>query len=420
MKLIFYVPYYRPGGVERVIISLVTEFGRYIDQVVLVASPSILSHLQRQIPDDDKVIYQPFTLVNYSYKNKLLGIVNKLHVLAKKVKLNLFSSFKQNYYQNLVFEQIIDKYNITHCLYAIANKTVPPVIKVPLFTISHDLFWHFSPLTYDQKYINKYDESLLKWLNKADGIITVSEKTKNDIVKLFPQFQNKIKTIANAGFIPSNKKNNIIINKHSNEIIFLFPSSFGIYKDHLTLIEAGVILAKEKKHNFKIVFIGKETDQILSSNINLSQQNSTKEYQNYIKELEIIYQDNQEIIDQHFLGVGYCSDEELEGWYQKSSCVIFPSLYEGFGLAISEAIVRGIPVIASDLKVFKEQVDLYHCSERVSFFGTQNAVELAQRIKNFIEKPIHILRENEIINYQNRWNWQKVAQKYVELMDSII
>ncbi|AFZ46521.1 glycosyl transferase group 1 [Cyanobacterium stanieri PCC 7202] len=420
MKLLFYVPYYRPGGVERVIISLVMEFATNIEQVVLVASPSILNRLQGQIPSNCKVIYQPLTLVNYSYKNKLLGIVNKLNALAKRVKFDFLNSCKQNYYQNLVFEQIINKYNITHCLYAIANKTVPPAIKVPLFTISHDLFWHFSPLTYDQEYINKYDESLLKWLNKADGIITVSEKTKNDIVKLFPQFQEKIKIIANAGFIPSNKKSNIIINKHSDEIIFLFPSSFGIYKDHLTLVKAGVILAKEKKHNFKIVFIGKETDQILSSNINLSQQNSTKEYQNYIKELEIIYQNNKEIIDQHFLGLGYCSDEELEGWYQKSSCVIFPSRYEGFGLAISEAIVRGIPVIASDLNVFKEQVDLYQCSERVSFFGTQNAVELAQRIKNFIEKPIDILEEDKIINYQNRWNWEKVAQKYVELMDSII
>ncbi|MGY6528983.1 MAG: glycosyltransferase [Cyanobacterium sp.] len=418
MKLLFFVPYSRPGGVERVIISLVKEFATQIDQVILVTSPQLLKHFQEQISDNDKIIYQPFTLINSSYKNKLLGLINKFNIFAKKFNLHFFSSLKQNYYQNLVFEQIINKYDVSHCLYAIANKTNPPKIKVPLFMISYDIFWHFSPLTYGKTYTDKYDHSLLKWLNNSSGVITISEQTKQDIKTLFPRFKSNIKCIPIAGFFPSDNLLNMIPEKNHDEKIFIFPSSFGIYKDHLTLIKAGIILAKnKKKSNFKIIFIGKETDKILSSQINLSQQNSTKEYQSYIKELELTYKENQQVIDQHFLGLGYCSDEELEDWYNKSSCVIFPSRYEGFGLAISEAIVRGIPVIVSDLSVFKEQVNLYQCSKRVRFFPSNNSQELSNQIDFFIQNPIRCLENSEIEYYREVWNWKKVTQAYIEYMN---
>jgi len=418
MRLLFYVPYNRPGGVERVIISLLTEFSKQIDQIILVTSPQLLIRFQGQVPDNGKIIYQPFTLIDYSYKNKFLGLINKLSSLSKQFNLKFFNSWKENYYQNLVFEQIIDKYNITHCLFAIANKTKPPNLKVPLFTISHDIFWHFSPLTYDQKYKSKYDQSLLEWLKKADGIISVSEKTKADIIQLFPNFKNKVKIISNAGFTASEKYLTRDKNKNTEETIFLFPSSFGIYKDHLTVIKAGVILAKERSCNFKIVFIGKETDQILSFKIDLSQQNSTQEYTAYIKQLQNIYRENQNIIEQHFIGLGYCSDQELEQWYQRSDCLIFPSLYEGFGLAISEAIVRGIPVIASDLSVFKEQVNLYKCLDRVSFFERQNEEELVKKMKSLIENPLPTLGKDKIDYYSNLWNWEKVAEKYISVLSS--
>ncbi|MBE9221868.1 glycosyltransferase [Cyanobacterium stanieri LEGE 03274] len=416
MKLLFYVPYNRIGGVERVIISLVNELSQQVEQLILVASPSLLSYYQSQIIDSDKIVYQPFTLVNSSYKNKLLGLINKINIFANKINLDIFKNFKQSYYQNLVFEQIINKYNITHCLYAIANRINPPKVKVPLFMISYDIFWHFSPLTYSKEYTNEYDSSLLQWLQKSNGVITISQQTKQDITTLFPQYQSQIKCIPIAGFFCSDNLSNTTNTENKKEIIFLFPSSFGIYKDHLTVIKAGIILAKEKNYNFKVVFIGKETDKILSSKINLSQQNSTKEYQTYIKELEYICQENEQIIDQHFTGLGYCSDEELEHWYQKSNCVIFPSRYEGFGLAISEAIVRGIPVIASDLTVFKEQVDLYQCPERVILFPCHDSQELSREIEHFIQNPIEPLNETDIEHYRNTWNWGKVAQTYIEYL----
>ena len=50
--------------------------------------------------------------------------------------------------------------------------------------------------------------------------------------------------------------------------------------------------------------------------------------------------------DTRFLG--WVGDDELEDLYAAASCFVFPSLYEGFGLPVLEAMARGVPVACSD------------------------------------------------------------------------
>jgi glycosyltransferase involved in cell wall biosynthesis len=46
--------------------------------------------------------------------------------------------------------------------------------------------------------------------------------------------------------------------------------------------------------------------------------------------------------------IGWVSPEEVEGLYRCAACFVFPSLYEGFGLPVLEAMARGVPVACSD------------------------------------------------------------------------
>ena len=59
--------------------------------------------------------------------------------------------------------------------------------------------------------------------------------------------------------------------------------------------------------------------------------------------------------DTRFLG--WVSGEELEGLYRHARCFVFPSLYEGFGLPVLEAMARGVPVACSDRGALAEVID---------------------------------------------------------------
>jgi glycosyltransferase-like protein len=52
--------------------------------------------------------------------------------------------------------------------------------------------------------------------------------------------------------------------------------------------------------------------------------------------------------------LGTVSDAELAGWYHAADALSFPSVKEGWGLVVLEALAAGLPVVASDLPVFRE------------------------------------------------------------------
>ena len=76
------------------------------------------------------------------------------------------------------------------------------------------------------------------------------------------------------------------------------------------------------------------------------------------------------------------NDADLNGAYAQARCLIFPSLVEGFGLPIVEALSRGLPVIASDIPVFREIGE-----GNVRYFPPENAQGLATAIKAEIAAP---------------------------------
>jgi glycosyltransferase-like protein len=59
-------------------------------------------------------------------------------------------------------------------------------------------------------------------------------------------------------------------------------------------------------------------------------------------------------LDRDIVVVGTVDDAELVGWYHASDAFVFPSVKEGFGIVVLEAMVAGLPVVASDIPVFRE------------------------------------------------------------------
>ena len=87
MKLIIPIEYYRHGGVERVIVSLVEEISQQIEQTIVILPPSKLAYFQGLLPESDKIVYESFSWPSYSFTNRLLSFYNKFLKLAKKSKI---------------------------------------------------------------------------------------------------------------------------------------------------------------------------------------------------------------------------------------------------------------------------------------------------------------------------------------------
>jgi glycosyltransferase involved in cell wall biosynthesis len=104
---------------------------------------------------------------------------------------------------------------------------------------------------------------------------------------------------------------------------------------------------------------------------------------------------------------GFVSETEKQNLIKKASALVFPSLYEGFGLPIVEANVLNTPVICSDIPAFREVA-----ANSASFFNPLDEQDIAAKISELISNPelAATLRARGQINAQ-RFNWVSSAQK---------
>ena len=80
--------------------------------------------------------------------------------------------------------------------------------------------------------------------------------------------------------------------------------------------------------------------------------------------------------------VGAVNDSELKTLYERALCLVFPSLYEGFGLPPLEAMYCGCPVIASQIASLPEV-----CGEAVLYCDPHSPVDIAEKIQRVVTEP---------------------------------
>lgn len=63
------------------------------------------------------------------------------------------------------------------------------------------------------------------------------------------------------------------------------------------------------------------------------------------------------LTDDELMLLGTVTDDELTGWYHAADAFVFPSVTEGWGLAVLEAMAARLPVVTSDIPVFREYLN---------------------------------------------------------------
>lgn len=112
-------------------------------------------------------------------------------------------------------------------------------------------------------------------------------------------------------------------------------------------------------------------------------------------------------LDSQVRFAGYVADEELPLWYNAASVLVLPSLYEGFGMPIVEALACGTPVVAANSSSLPEaggDVALY--------FDPHNPDELAARLATTLDDPT--IRERAQFagpTHATRFSWMRAGQE---------
>jgi glycosyltransferase involved in cell wall biosynthesis len=108
--------------------------------------------------------------------------------------------------------------------------------------------------------------------------------------------------------------------------------------------------------------------------------------------------------------LGWVSDEDLEGLYRAATCFVFPSLAEGFGIPVLEAMERGVPVACSDASSLPEVA-----GDAARYFDPRDEAEIAAAVGELLDSP----DERERLARAGReraaqFRWERTARETVE------
>ncbi len=234
--------------------------------------------------------------------------------------------------------------------------------------------------------LEKRKETILN----ADGIIAISEHTKKDLLKVYPELNpEKIKVIYLATSMEKPEKD--IDTSFLPKKYILFVGKRSLYKNGNTLLRAFSEISK-KYSDVSLVMAGGSTFNE--------------------EELEIIKEGKFEdrVIQKNL------SDDELYYAYRNAECFVFPSLYEGFGIPILEAFYCDCPVVLSNSSCFPEiaQDAAVYCDGE----NVDSMVEAIGELLSDDEK-----REEYRLKGRRRlahFSWEKVANETLNFYKYII
>lgn len=253
---------------------------------------------------------------------------------------------------------------------------------------------------------NKSDLYQLKsWtaysVKKAAKVLTISNSSKDDIIKEYKVSPDKVVTVypgIKQGVTLEPKiygMNQLQAKYKVSENYILFVGTLQPRKNITRLIEA---FSKIKKHDTGIkdvdlVVIGKKGwlyEEILDA---------PKKYgvEDEVKFLE---------------GV---TDEELEVFYKHAQCYVLPSLYEGFGLPVLEAMKHGCPVITSNVSSMPEAG-----GDAALYVDPEDVDDIAQKIVKLVrDKAL----QNEMVEkgkkQVTKFSWDKAARETLDVLQDV-
>ncbi len=236
-------------------------------------------------------------------------------------------------------------------------------------------------------------------IKKAQKVIAVSKSVRDDLISIFDAPLDKIsivylgvalkqqKFVAKADVLRFYKKYGI------KGKFILFVGAKLPHKNLIRLIEAFNIFRKKREGMYQLVIAGRS-------------------YSNYIKPFDKVKElalAEKVVFTEHLL------NDELELMYQTAELLVFPSLYEGFGLPALEAMMNGTPVIAAGCASLPEIV-----GDAGILVDPLNTRDIAAAIEQVVTNPkiSEKLCKMGIERVKN-FTWEKTARQTLDVYNEV-
>jgi glycosyltransferase involved in cell wall biosynthesis len=264
-----------------------------------------------------------------------------------------------------------------------------------------------APLSYDRNVVTIHDLAVFRnsqWFSfgfrtlyrfmtpiiarKALKVLTVSEFSKSEIIDILKIQPERIDVIANA------VAHNISVPAQDT-----FPNRYGRYilavssldprKNFSTLLDA---FSQLPQTDLKLVMVGSESKVFADPDL--------KRKASSLK--NIVF-------------TGYLGDQDLAGLYQHAICLVYPSIYEGFGLPPIEAMACGCPVIVSDIPVLRET-----CGQAAIYCNPNDPADIAgQIIRVLNDEKLSVDLRSQGFEQIRQFSWETSARRLIEIIHTI-
>lgn len=201
---------------------------------------------------------------------------------------------------------------------------------IPTVAIIYDLQYLTYPSFFEFEDLLNRKYTMQHACQKSTALVAISEYSRKRTLETQNISEEKIKTIP---ICLSQRLDNCLMSDNifkkyhlQSQKYFIYPANFWKHKNHEMLILAFQLFLEKVDEDFKLVLTG-----------------APCERQGFLK--EVVYRKN---LESSILFLDYVSNDELALLMKNSLALVFPSLYEGFGMPVVEAMALGVPVLSSN------------------------------------------------------------------------
>jgi glycosyltransferase involved in cell wall biosynthesis len=405
------------GGVETVNFHLIRQFTKLVERVVVIIPEWRLKFYEQILPPSDRLIYQlPYSprraepayflqkATSFALRQKFLPARRGF----RKVREGLFNRW---------LKEVIREHNITHCFCSWNFCVDAPRVSVPMGVMLMDVRFKHFPETFPGFDIAAVDRQFRHWLRNSSVIFPVSETTAADIRRFYPWHAGITQVVPHGAEIgrrhqPRSRSGHV---SEPGRFVFYYPAAANGHKNHITLFRACAELFA-KGYDFDLVLTGFGTE-VFGCTAPNGQASPKREAA--IEFARLFIEQKQDLFHGRIKSLGYLERSRVEALYDCCTAVVLPSLFEGFGLPLVEALEHGASIICSDIPAHREQLARYDCVNQVTLVPPREITALAAAMEKLLTKTPPASSEKRAPNTLERWTWQDAAVAYLDSLGAV-